>query len=116
SFGGSYNVVLGYLANSHLTTNTGNTLVGAESSTSGNLTNAGAIGYKAFVGQNDSLVLGSINGVNSATADTKVGIGTTTPGERLHVVGNGLVTGSLSSNIVNATTQYNIGGNRILGI
>jgi hypothetical protein len=34
-------------------------------------------------------VLGSINGVNLATADTNVGIGTTAPADRLHV--NGII-------------------------
>ena len=31
------------------------------------------------------MVLGSINGVNNAMADTNVGIGTTTPAARLHI-------------------------------
>jgi hypothetical protein len=41
--------------------------------------NATAIGANAAVGESNALVLGSINGVNGATADVKVGIGTTTP-------------------------------------
>jgi hypothetical protein len=66
-----------------------NTLLGnfAEVGASG-LTNATAIGYKAMVGQNNSMVLGSINGVNTATANTKVGIGITTPALSLHVEGD----------------------------
>lgn len=52
---------------------------------SDNLTNATAIGSSAAVNQSNSLVLGSINGVNSALADTNVGIGTTAPAARLHV-------------------------------
>lgn len=51
------------------------------------LTNATAIGAQAQVGASNSLVLGSINTVNGATADTKVGIGTTTPQQRFHVFG-----------------------------
>ncbi|MGH9819824.1 MAG: hypothetical protein ACRD43_06610, partial [Pyrinomonadaceae bacterium] len=47
-----------------------------------NVTNGTAIGARAFVTQSNSLILGSINGVNSATADTNVGIGTTAPGAR----------------------------------
>lgn len=43
------------------------------------LTNATAIGFRAQVSQNNSLILGSINGVNGSTADTRVGIGTTAP-------------------------------------
>lgn len=61
---------------------------GADFST-GNLTNATAIGSAAVVSQSNSLVLG--NGAN-------VGIGTSTPSERLHVVGNGLFTGNVTVN------------------
>ena len=70
---GSFNSFLGFAANA-----------GA-----GDLTNATAIGARARVDQSNSLVLGSINGVNSATADTNVGIGTTSPADRLHV--NGII-------------------------
>jgi hypothetical protein len=63
-----------------------------------NLTNATAIGAFSLVTQSDSLVLGSINGVNGAIASTNVGIGTTAPTQRLHVVGNGLFTGNLNVN------------------
>jgi hypothetical protein len=38
------------------------------------LTNATAIGANAVVSANNALVLGSINGVNGATASTNVGI------------------------------------------
>jgi len=49
------------------------------------LSNATAIGAQAAVTQDNSLILGSINGVNSATADTSVGIGTTAPATTLDV-------------------------------
>jgi Chaperone of endosialidase len=49
------------------------------------LTNASAIGALAEVDQSNSLVLGSINTVNGASADTNVGIGTTSPSYLLHV-------------------------------
>jgi hypothetical protein len=45
----------------------------------GTLTNATALGANAEVDASNSLVLGSINGVNGQSATTKVGIGTTTP-------------------------------------
>ena len=68
-----------------------NTLLGSNSALgSGGMfspDNATAIGANARVDQSNSLVLGSINGINGATADTKVGIGTTAPTVRLHVVG-----------------------------
>jgi endosialidase-like protein len=50
--------------------------------------NATAIGAEARVDASNSVVLGSISGVNGATASTNVGIGTTTPSARLHVVGS----------------------------
>ena len=52
------------------------------------MTNATAIGANASATTSNSLVLGSINGVNGATASANVGIGTTAPTEKLHVVGN----------------------------
>jgi hypothetical protein len=49
--------------------------------------NASAIGANAEVAASNALVLGSINGVNQATADTFVGIGTTAPTAKLSVSG-----------------------------
>ncbi|MBA4155293.1 tail fiber domain-containing protein [Flavobacterium sp.] len=54
----------------------------------GNLSNATALGAKAYVTTSNSMVLGSINGVNGATSSVNVGIGTTAPSDKLHVVGN----------------------------
>lgn len=62
----------------------------AGANTSG-LTNTTAIGARAMVSQSNSLVLGSINFINGATADTKVGIGTTAPSAKLHVAAFGPV-------------------------
>lgn len=55
----------------------------------GAFSNATAIGALAQAGASNCLVLGSINGVNTATVSTNVGIGTTTPAELLEV--NGIV-------------------------
>jgi hypothetical protein len=91
---GSSNSALGINAGipTTFTTTTGsnNTFVGAFTGPGAqtNLSNATAIGANAEVGASNALVLGSINGVNSATADTNVGIGTTTPTSPLTVVGN----------------------------
>ncbi len=65
----------------------GNTAVGYLTYFSSNLTNATAIGWLARVDQSNSLVLGSVAGVNSATSSVNVGIGTTAPQSRLHVNG-----------------------------
>jgi len=66
----------------------GNTVIGAKAKvTSGNpqRTNATAVGYLAQVDRPNSLVLGSVAGVNTATTTVNVGIGTTSPLTRLHV-------------------------------
>jgi len=99
---GIYNTALGYQAGYTLdgTSITGSqdTLVGLSSGlATGTLANAAAIGANAAVAQSNAMVLGSINGVNGATADTAVGIGTTTPFNaplagnpptKLNIVGN----------------------------
>jgi len=75
-----------------------NTLMGAFANViPDGLTNATAIGYRAAVGQNNSLVLGAINGINNATADTNVGIGTTSPATKLHVSGTGIIRARINS-------------------
>ena len=65
-------------------------------STQPNLTNATAIGAYADVAESNALVLGSISGVNGATASTHVGIGTTTPQYTLDVHGTGNFTGPVN--------------------
>ncbi|MCP4088439.1 MAG: hypothetical protein GY746_01405, partial [Gammaproteobacteria bacterium] len=69
---GSYNTAIGYFANVKYD----------------NLTNATAIGAHATVSQDNSMVLGSIDGENGASADTKVGIGTSAPTNKLDVNGS----------------------------
>ncbi len=96
---GVNNAFFGIAAGLSNSTGSNNTLVGPFAEVlSGGLTNATAIGSRAAVSQSNSLILGSISGVNSATANTNVGIGTTAPTERLHVAGNGLFTGNLTVN------------------
>jgi hypothetical protein len=84
---GSGNAFFGYAAGVANVDGVGNTAIGTYANVgSSNLTNATAIGANAQVNQSDSLVLGSINGVNFATANTKVGIGITAPSATFHVV------------------------------
>ncbi|HEY8188052.1 MAG TPA: hypothetical protein VIF64_18425 [Pyrinomonadaceae bacterium] len=83
------NSFFGRSAGSSNTTGAQISLFGAFANTADGLTNASAIGFRAFVGQSNSLVLGGSNGVNGAQADTNVGIGTTTPARHLHVFGAG---------------------------
>ena len=89
---GNKNAFFGWRAGIFNTAGNSNTLIGYSSATGGVFTNATAIGANSQVNQNNSLVLGSINGVNGATADTNVGIGTTTPANKLHVNGSIRVT------------------------
>ncbi|HEY6045406.1 MAG TPA: tail fiber domain-containing protein [Pyrinomonadaceae bacterium] len=90
NLGGSRNAFFGSLAGSLNSGGSNNTIVGFSANVgSGNLTNASALGSQAQVDASNSLVLGSINGINGATADTNVGIGTTAPTARLSVVASG---------------------------
>jgi hypothetical protein len=117
SSGGNYNTGMGYLAlySNPCTAsyNTGmgygagylsysivqcgqgnnNTYLGANTQpTDLRFNNVTAIGANAQVGASNSMVLGSINGVNGATASTNVGIGTTTPASVLDVADQGVHT------------------------
>ena len=83
---GSFNSFFGTGAGASNRTEDYNTFLGAFANGATGITNATAIGARAQVTQSNSLVLGSINGVNGATANIKVGIGTTAPVYKLHVV------------------------------
>src|ERR1035437_2323552 len=87
---GTGNSFFGYNAGTTNTSGQNNTAIGNSADVgSGALTFATAIGANAVVSQSNSLVLGGINSVNGATADTKVGIGTTSPARLFHVSGAG---------------------------
>lgn len=103
---GNQNTALGRFAGSTNVTGNQNVYVGYNSDASANnLVNASAIGSNALVGASNSMVLGSINGVNGATADMKVGIGTTSPLYRLHVVNSKTNDGGFQSGIVVENTS-----------
>ncbi len=110
---GSENSLFGGFAGRGNVDGTSNSALGFSSRfASPSLTNSTVIGSRAQVSTSNSIVLGSINGVNGATADTNVGIGTTAPTQRLHVVGNGLingdltVTGTLNANLPTNSVSY----------
>ena len=84
---GYYNTAVGLNALYSNTTGSLLTCVGYNCNAS-NLINATAIGAFAEVSENNALVLGSINGVNGATSNTNVGIGTTAP-SHIFTIGQG---------------------------
>jgi len=71
-------------------TGSNNTFLGANTGlgSSTQLTNATAIGANAIVDQDNSLVLGSIAGLNGASSSVNVGIGTTAPTAKLDIAGS----------------------------
>jgi trimeric autotransporter adhesin len=82
---GSRNSFFGYTAGLSNTTESNNTFIGASSDGAAGITNATALGFGAKVTQSNSLVLGN---------NASVGIGTSAPQSKLHVVGSIQVEGS----------------------
>jgi hypothetical protein len=87
---GSFNTAIGWLSGVTVKDGSFNTglgyFAGPDFSAEG-ISNSTAVGAYADVSVSNALVLGSINGVNNATADTNVGIGTTAPSSALDVEG-----------------------------
>jgi hypothetical protein len=111
---GTYNTATGYAAGTTVdfskVIGSGDTFLGMLSAVgTGALNNSTAIGANAEVTASNALVLGSINGVNNATASTNVGIGITAPTYLLHIGNAG---GANYSNFlrVEGPTQQNTGG------
>ena len=96
---GSTNIAIGQNAGNSISAGINNSFLGVETDGAASILNATAVGYRAYAGQSNSIVLGGINGVNGATANTRVGIGTSTPDSTLSVAGNFLVGNS-------GTVQY----------
>lgn len=76
---GNDNIGIGRNAGDGIITGSSNVIIGTDADASSTISNATAVGYRAFAGQSNSLVLGGINGINGAVSNTNVGIGTTTP-------------------------------------
>ena len=99
---GINNTAVGSNSFSGINAGNNNTALGADTSlTSTILDNATAIGYKATAGNSNTMVLGSINGVNGATSSVNVGIGTISPQTTLEVVDTNVVTSATAEGIVN---------------
>jgi len=107
--GGRLNSFFGLASGTGNVDGNGNTAIGTLANVGlSNLVNATAIGFRAQVNQSNSLVLGSISGVNSATTNTNVGIGIPAPSATLHVVS---YTNSAGENTVTFQAP-NIGSNQ----
>jgi len=108
---GGYNTAIGYAAGSgfhagspnnyQITTGDHNTFIGyASSANATGYTNATALGSYSLAGASNSLVLGSINGINDAPTSTNVGIGIIAPTSLLHIVDGGTTPGFATGNLV----------------
>jgi hypothetical protein len=84
---GSYNSFFGANSGYSNTVENGNSFLGSNSDGSAGITNATALGYQAKVTRSNSLILGGVNGINGAIAETNVGIGVTNPDRQLTVEG-----------------------------
>jgi hypothetical protein len=83
---GMQNTYLGAFSGGLNTAAIGNTMIGTNTNAIvNNLINATAIGLNAQVAASNSMVLGSVNGINGATSDVNVGIGTSQPFATLHL-------------------------------
>ena len=104
----NFNTGIGKNAGATNFSGTNNTFLGAFADAgSTSLTNATAIGFRSRVDINNAMVLGSIIGVNGATASTNVGIGTTAPLTSLDVRG-GIRTIYSGTNIQNVNAGLQI--------
>jgi trimeric autotransporter adhesin len=102
------NVAIGFQSQFSTTTGANNTSIGNNSNIlPGNLNNATSIGNLAQAGCSNCMVLGSVSGVNSATSDVNVGIGTNTPTQPLSFrTGNG---GKISFGEGSGSVRYGVG-------
>lgn len=106
NYSGARNTAVGDSALSVINSGSHNTGIGYMANTlSSAATNATAIGAFSRVDASNSMVLGSIDGINGATSDTKVGIGTTTPDSLFSVANNFMVNKNGSVQFANGVDE-----------
>ena len=107
----SQNTFIGSSADFNVPNPTGirNTLLGYSTTINSGVSNGTAIGALATVTQSDSLVLGGITGVNGGTS-VKVGIGTTAPAYKMHVIDSSNTGLRVQTNLTGGTLA-SFGGN-----
>ncbi len=104
---GNGNSFVGVGAGFNNTTGGNNTIIGYFADVAaGNLTFAAAFGTNAVVSQSDTIVLGKVAGTYNSVVR---------PADTVIIPGNLNVIGTFG-NVVNAETQYNIGGGRVLSV
>jgi len=91
---GDFNIVIGQSAGNNIAAENSNVLIGDLANTVGPISNAVAIGRYATVAQDNAIVLGDVTDGN-----VRVGIGTNTPTEKLDVVGNVAVSGTITGTV-----------------
>jgi trimeric autotransporter adhesin len=85
-YAGDGNIAIGTSALNSFSIGNNNVVIGKDAGIPANgLNNAVAIGSKSQANCSNCMVLGSVNGVNSATASINVGIGINNPATALHV-------------------------------
>ena len=130
---GDYNVAVGYSTYSLVNTGSDNVFIGRYADVDSDHTTsfavalgafssadadyATAIGYRAYANTANTLILGQIDGVNGATSNTNVGIGTTNVRSKLDVAGgvgigngNGISTTHGVRNSIQINTDSVYGG------
>jgi nitrogen fixation protein FixH len=88
---GNNNTAIGVNSGIGDTVSSNNTMIGAYATIGDLRDNATAIGYRAFADLDNTVVLGSISGINGATDDTYIGIGTTQPGEKFEMANGNMI-------------------------
>lgn len=88
SIAGSSNLAIGNSSLISSSDGNRNTAIGNGADVAAGNNNSTVIGYRSYADQSNSVILGSVSGINSATVTTSVGIGNTAPQATLHITRN----------------------------